>query len=307
MQRRLKRFIKIFAVIAAIVLSADYFFFQSSGYPPPHLKVPELFSPARPIVPDTAALIVNGAISPRKNHARYWNNTSLMYATCKAWGFEHIAVLQSDGISPAPDHQARSFLGMFGTGDLIDSPRDLDGDRSDDISADATLASLERSLSDLGSRMKPGSRLVLFFTDHGQLRLDGGKLTSVAMLWGGGELRGKELDRLLRKCVPETCWVAVIATQCHSKLFLDEVTRPRTLLVASGRPLWIWSTQDYSVFPYHLCGAMLGRDPATGAALAEGSSKNLRAAVRAASARDHTPEWPIAWIVGDSATIPDPF
>jgi len=258
-------------------------------------------------MPGTLALIINGALSPQKNHARYWNNTSLVYATFKAWGFERIAVLQSDGISPAPDRRERSFMGMFGTGDLLDSPLDLDGDHIDDITGDATLVSLERSLSDLGRIMKPGSRLALYFTDHGQLRLDGWKIRGVAMLWNGGELRGSELDRLLQKYIPESCWVAVIATQCHAKLFLDEITRPKTLLIASGRPLWIWSTQDYSVFPYHFCGAILGRDPATGAALPEGPSGNLREAVRAASARDHAPEWPIAWTIGDGSSIPNPF
>jgi hypothetical protein len=307
MQRRLRWIIGIIATTAAVLLSVDYFLFKGSGFPPPHLKIPGLFSPAREIIPGTFALIVNGAISPQKNHARYWNNTSLMYATFKTWGFEHIEVLQSDGISPVPDRQARSFIGMFGTGHLLDSPRDLNGNGSDDVNGDATLISLERSLSELGRLMKSDSRLALCLTDHGQLRLDGRKLTSVAMLWNKDELRGKELDRLLRRYVPETCWVAVIATQCHAKLFLNEVTRSRTMLVASGRPLWIWSTQDYSVFPYHFCGAILGRDPATGAALPEGSSNNLREAVRAASARDHAPEWPITWIVGDNASVPAPF
>jgi hypothetical protein len=107
--------------------------------------------------------------------------------------------------------------------------------------------------------------------------------------------------------VPDDCWVAVVATQCQSKLFLDEVTRPQTVLVASGWPLWVWSNRDYSVFPYHLAGALLGRDPATGQALPEGRSANLRDAVRAARARDHVPEWPRYWVNGDEAFVPAPF
>ena len=258
-------------------------------------------------MPGTVALIVNGAISPGKNHPRYWNNTSLVFATLKARGFERLFVLQSDGLSPARDRQARSFIGMFGTGTLLDSARDLDGDRIEDVAGPGTIEALERAVRDLGRTMRPDSRLLVFFTDHGQLRMQGTRFRGVAMMWDGGELRGEDLDRMLRSSVPAGCWVGIVAAQCHSKLFLNEVTRPNTLLIAAGVPLWIWSTQDYSIFPYHLCGALLGRAPASGAALAEGVSMTLRDAVRAACARDHAPEWPVLWVNGDPALIPAPF
>jgi hypothetical protein len=288
------------------VLVIDRACWQGSGYPPPHQKVEGLFGAAHPVMPGTVALIVNGSISPEMNHARYWNNTALMFRALGARGFERLVVLQSDGLSTTPDRQARSFLGLFGTGHLLDSPRDLDADGRTDVSGPGTIEALSATLRNLGRTLHPGDRLLVFLTGHGQLRLSGG-LHSVAMMWGGGELRGRELGRLLRETVPDDCWVAVVATQCHSKLFLDEVTRPRTLLVASGAPLWIWSTQDYSVFPYHLAGALLGRDPATGRSLGEGMSSRLRDAVRAAAVRDHAPEWPRYWVIGSEAAVPAPF
>jgi hypothetical protein len=288
------------------LLIIDQACWQGSGVLPPHRQAPGLFAPSRPVMPGTVALLVNGALSPPKNHRRYWNNTSLVFTALKTTGFERLAVLQSDGLSSDRDRQSRSFLGMFGTGHLLDSPRDLDGDGRDDVAGPGTIEALEETLRDLGRSLRPGDRLLVFFTGHGQLRVDRG-LRGVAMMWSGGELRGEDLDRMLRAAVPAGCWVAIVATQCHSKIFLDEITRPNTLLVASGWPLWIWSTQDYSVFPYHLAGALLGRDPATGSVLPEGPSTSLRGAVRAAASRDHVPEWPRIRVNGPESSIPAPF
>jgi hypothetical protein len=299
--------IGLLATTPLTLLLVDRVCFQGSGFPPPHQRVPGLFAPARPVMPGTVAIIVNPGFTSAKNHPRYWNNTSLVFTALKARGFERLVVLQSDGRSREPDRQARSFLGMFGTGTILDSPLDVDADGRSDVSGPGTLEALGSALRDVGRTLPPGGgRLLLFLTGHGQLRL-GGHLHSVAMMWDAGELRGSDLDRLLRAALPENCWVAIVATQCHSKRFLDEVTRPQTLLVASGWPLWMWSTQDYGVFPYHLAGALLGRDPATGHVLPEGAAVNLRDAVAAARARDHAPEWPRVRVVGDAASIPSPF
>jgi hypothetical protein len=301
------------AWIAALLLSTpltllviDTACWRTSAGPPPHQRVAGVFRPVRQTLPGTAAIIVSGPISPAKNHARYWNNASLMFSTLKAVGFERVSVLQSDGSSPAPDRQARSFLGMFGTGRLVDSPRDLDGDGTEDVNGPGTIGALGAALVDAGRAVGPGGRILLVMIGHGQLRVRGG-ISSVAMMWDGAELRGDELNRLLRASVPDACWVAVVATQCHSQLFLDEVTRPRSVLIASGRPLWIWSTVEYGVFPYHLAGALLGRNPKTGVARPEGAWATLRDAVRAAASRDHTPEWPRTRVIGDESVVPAPF
>ncbi len=96
---------------------------------------------------------------------------------------------------------------MFGTGTLLDGPRDLDGDGAEDVAGPGTLEALESELRELGRGMREQSRLLIFLTDHGQLRWSGIGLTGVAMMWQGGELRGRELDRMLRAYVPDSCWV----------------------------------------------------------------------------------------------------
>lgn len=288
------------------LLAVDRGCFGGSGHPPPHQRVQGLFAAQRPVLPGTAAIIVNGPISPAKHHARYWNNSSLVLATLKAVGFERTWVLQSDGASPGLDRQSRSFLGLVGTGRLRDSPLDLDHDGARDVSGSGTIEDLSRTLAEAGRWLPPDGRLLIFLTGHGQLRWRRG-VAAVAMTWNGGELGGAELSRLLTESLPSSCWVAVVATQCHSNLFLGEVTRPRTLLVASGRPLWIWSSEDYSVFPYHLAAAWIGRDPATGERLPGGAAATLRDAVRRAIERDHSPEWPRFWISGPDSAVPAPF
>jgi len=156
MRRGWKWVATVIATAPITLIIIDQGCFRGSGFPPPHLRRSDLFGQGRKHIPGTIALIVNGAISPQKNHARYWNNTSLVFSTLKARGFERLAVLQSDGISPEPDQQARSFLGMFGTGTLRDSPRDLDGDGLDDVTGPGTVQALDRTLHDLGQSMQGG-------------------------------------------------------------------------------------------------------------------------------------------------------
>lgn len=305
-RRRLLRWLVLpGTALFVLVLLLDATIFRGSGFPPPHLNVPGLF-PSSAILPGTAALVVNGAISPEKNHPRYWNNTSLAYATCRSRGFERVAVLQSDGLDPFPDRQARSFMGLVGTGELLDSPTDLDGDGEPDVTGPATRDAFRAALAVLGRTLPVDGRLFIFLTDHGQLRLEGTSLRAALMLWGG-EVLGSEFDAWLREALPQTVYVTVLAAQCHGGIFLGQVTRPNTLLMSAGWPLWIWSDQDYSVFPYHFFGALLGRDVATGSPLREGPAPNLRTAFTAACGRDHAPEWPVMWTTPGSGEPPSPY
>lgn len=311
--RRFLRFLKIYLIINLLLLIfaviADRIWFQGSGHPPPHLRIPGLFQPAPPI-PGTVALLVNGAIRPGKNHPRYWNNLSLMYGTLRHLGFETIHVLNSDGTSPAPDRLKRAFLAFFPYGDTEDSPRDLDLDGHEDIDGPATRECLEASLSGTGARLRSGDRLFLFFTNHGKLRFKHGRFSAVVRLWGD-EISGSELDDLLRRTLPAETWVTVLATQCWGERFLRAVKRPRTVLMAPGRPNWIWSDHDYSVFPFLFCKALLRRSPKTGETVrvdpGEDGYVSLREAFEIARGWDHAPEWPIMWINTDGSPLPFPF
>ncbi len=307
---RWRRYLKYFGLLLLstpfTLFLVDNFFFQGLGHPPPHLKIKGLFKPS-PIVTGRFALIINGGLSVEKNHARYWNNTSLFYCTLKSLGWEQIRVLQSDGLSSAPDRQKRSFMGIIGTGELMDSPLDLDGDGQNDVQGPATIEAIKKELKDIGQLMTANDTLFIVLTDHGQLRLQGSTVRSVAMLWGQ-EFYGRELDTWVKETIPADAWVSILAAQCHSGIFIDEIKRDRTVLMASGWPLWIWSDQDYSVFPYRFCEALLRRSPLDGIPVPGDPNGDgfvsLGEAFSLAYKRDKVPEWPVRRIVGNMANVP---
>lgn len=270
----------------------DYFAFNTPWGPAPHLKTLKDIKPYYDQPKTGIALLVNGGFGIGKNHRRYWNNLSLMYIALKSQGWRKILVLDADGTEGSPDQEKRSFLGMFSTGSMVDSSFDLDQDGIADTNGPATRAHLEIELDRIKNEVLPGEEIFVFLTDHGQLRWDSG-LDTVAMLWHE-ELTSKEFAKMLG-VLPKENRLTILAAQCHSSLFLKHITRPNTELIASGYPLWIWSTQDYSVFPYHFASALLGVDPLTGKALKTktGSRVSFESAYLLAKRKDHAPEWPV--------------
>jgi len=293
-----------------VILLLERFAFRGSGFPPPHLITPGLFSSSRPSQPGSWALLINGGVSPKKNYGRYWNNISLMAGTLKSLGWENIFVLNADGLSPEPDQLKHAFLGYLRTGGIQDSPTDLDLDGRPDIQAAATKAEMEKTMSVIGQRMKPGDSLFLFITDHGKLGRFSGRIQPYAGLWGD-TLTGPELRQMLARNIPASSWVTIMAAQCWGKMFLDKVIRPNTLFITPARPNWIWSDQDYSVFPYHFCEALLGKKPKSGDPVEADRNADGRVTFREAFAyarkNDHAPEWPVLWVIGDPAKMPDWF
>lgn len=300
-----------YLLIAVTLLSVllDRLFFQGQGFPPPHLKTKGLFSRS-PSRDGTWALLLNGAVRPGKNHYRYWNNISLMYCTLRSLGWRNILVLSADGTSTAPDRLRHSFLGMIGYGALENSPADLDMDGQPDITGPATKSALSQALDMIGRKMGPTDSLYIFITDHGTLSSAKGRIEAVAGLWGE-KINGRELQDMIESHIPGSCWTAILGAQCWSAMFLRKVTRPNTMLIASGRPVWIWSSQDYSFFPKLFCEALLEKKVSTAAPVrsdADGNGEvSFREAFCLARSRDHVPEWPVLWINGDPAAMPGVF
>ncbi len=265
--------------------------FDTPWAPPPHL---ETLSKLDMQVDQKSgvALLVNGGFGIGKNHRRYWNNLSLMYFALKKQGWRKIIVLDADGLKGAPDQEERSYLGMFSTGTRVDSAFDLDGNGTDDVHGAATIQNFTTALETVKKELLPGEDIFLFLTDHGQLRWNSG-LDSVALFWHQ-EFTSKDFASTIN-ILPKDHKLTILAAQCHSSLFLKHVSRPNTELIASGYPLWIWSTQDYSVFPYHFAAALLGVDPTTGQALhsRDKGITDFKKAFEYARRHDHAPEWPV--------------
>lgn len=295
-------------VWAAGLALLDAAFFKLKG-PPPHFATLLPLSP-KASSPKSLALVVNGGLGLGMNYPRYWNNLSLATVAFKMLGYRTVAALDGDGAPGVPDRSVNPFLGLISTGDYDDSPFDLDADGTPDVQGPATRARLETALADIGKTMGEGDSLVLYLIDHGQLRLRDGALTAVFMLWNE-EIFPDELEAMIARHIPKGAWVAVGGSMCHSDIFFRDFQRPRTLVLAAGRPLWIWSTQTYSIFAYHFFAALLGIDPENGKPVRADENGDgrvtLREAVRHAARADHSPEWPKAWVNGDDSTAPEHF
>jgi hypothetical protein len=311
---RLGRFLKISGIgllcLVALGVIADRTILHGTGFPPPHLRNRWLFSQPPTARPGTWALLINGGVRPRKNYPRYWNNISLVNCTLQALGWQNIRVLYAGGAPSEPDRLEHAFLGLFGFGRLIPSPADIDHDGLPEIQDAATRPELDRALAEIGLRMKPGDLLFIFITDHGRLERLAGRLKPVARLWGD-RVGGEEFNALLKAHIPESCWTAVLAAQCWGRWFLKDASRPNTLFIAPGRPAWIWSNQDYSIFPLRFCEALLGKRLKDGRPVHADENGDgrvtLREAFRSACARDHAPEWPLLWVNGDASVMPEIF
>jgi len=264
----LKRFLKylfiLFILLSIFLVIADQLWFSDYQFPPIHLRIPGLFKTP---IPDKTnhALIINGGIHPGKNHARYWNNTSLIYNTLKSISFSDIRVLHTDGLSTGKDRCIRSFMGYVGMGKLEDSPKDLDLNGTTDITGEATKEELEKTLFHLGKDLGVQDKLLIFLTDHGQLRWHKGKLRAVICLWNKEKMFGYELNMILKKSIPGEVRVIIIASQCYGERFLSEIDRPNTILINGGSFLgFMWSNQYYGIFLRNFCSALLQKDIRTG-------------------------------------------
>lgn len=250
--------------LAICLVIFDQIWFSADHFPPPHFKLKKLFHPGSGN--DTYhALLISGGISPNHNHARYWNNTSLMYNTLKMIGFRNITVLHSDGLSPGKDRVIRSFMGYVGMGKYRDSPRDLDQDGTPDIDGPATVEALKKTSGLLGKRIQRKDILLIFITDHGRRIWHRGTFRGAVKMWNNETLFGSELETMITRSIHPDTWVIIMATQCHGNKFLSEIHRKNTVLINGGSFLgFMWSTQHYGVFTRNFCSAFLQKNIKTG-------------------------------------------
>ncbi len=293
--------IKYLLIIPILILASYYIdnkYYQRE-YPPRHFKLLDKVKSPKEKKENIHAILVNGAYNSKMNHPRYWNNLSLFYITLKSIGVDNFYILNSDGKNTSVDKSERSFLGMVSNEIYENSELDLDLDGIDDIKYDSSINSLENVLSELSKEIKPEDKIILFFTDHGQLRFSSG-VKAVTLMWNEQELTSKELENLLKKYIPKENWITILANQCHGGLFLHHIDRENTIFVASGWPLWIWSGQNYSVFSYFFSEALLG--------IEIDSLKDIKInkngigifeAFDYAKEKDYAPEIPKIWFQGE--------
>ncbi len=216
-------------------------------------RAPKPAAPHEPIDSDRWAVLMNGGHDSGNNHIRYWNDLSNIYMALNAvYGFadDHIIVLCSDGLNPAPDQSNGQ-----------NSDPDLDGDGDDDIMFQCDLANVDAVFANLVTTLVPEDKLFIFSTDHGSS--DGGWSTHFN-LWNHEELLDSHFASLLA-ALPQ-CEVICTFEPCFSGGFLDDVVVPPGPIVASSscrHDEYSWAMPPdymYDTYVFHWTAAVKGED-----------------------------------------------
>ena len=143
----------------------------------------------------------------------------------------------------------------------MSSPRDLDGDGTDDINYSATRSNLSKVFNDLKGKVKSDEQVFVFVTDHGS-RHDG---ESYICLWNGDEISASEFAKEINK-IEFGSRKHVVLGQCYSGGFIEPLLSSCgniSVATASKANEESCAMADlrYDEFLYHWISAAAGRTP----------------------------------------------
>jgi Domain of unknown function (DUF3821)/Peptidase C13 family len=200
------------------------------------------------------AVLISGGNDANNNYRRYWNDIAFMYINLKEYGYDrtHITVMMSDGSGPGAD---RCIAGYPCT-QTDDSPRDLDGDGSNETVLDASKTTILNTLDSMkpaaagGTNPLPsGANLIVFTTGHGGVVTSGANAGHhIIYAWGGTGTGQYILDtELVAKLnqLTQVNSIMLVMENCNSGGFKDEFigslpTQKRKILYAASgdEPSW---------------------------------------------------------------------
>ncbi len=202
---------------------------------------------------DRWAVLMNGGYDSGNNHVRYWNDLSNIYITLvSVYGYadDHIIVLCSDGLNPAPDQSNGQ-----------NSNPDLDGDGDADIMYSCVLVTVDGVFAWLADTVNIGDQLFIFTTDHGDTQ---GGWDTIENLWNHEELTDDHFAGLLA-ALPQ-CEIVCTLEPCFSGGFLDDVVVPPGPRVASSACAYNQYSYAmppdyvYDTYVFHWTAAVKGED-----------------------------------------------
>jgi hypothetical protein len=219
-------------------------------------RVPN-FTPSKPLPPPTRgdrwAVLLNGGFNQSNNHVRYWNDLSNMYTTLvQIYGYadDHIIVLCSDGLNPAPDQSNGQ-----------NSNPDLDNDGDADIMYPCVLSNVDMVFAWLTNNLAQDDQLFIFTTDHGSST---GGWNAFQNLWNTESLTDTHFAQLLDN-LPEGITIVCTLEPCNSGGFLDNIIVPPGPIVATSACAYYQlsygtSNLQYDEYAFHWTAAVNGHD-----------------------------------------------
>ena len=207
-----------------------------------------------PYTGEKYALLVSGGYAQSSNHIRYWNDLSNIYCTLvDIYGYEddHIFVLCSDGLDPAPDQSNGQ-----------NSNPDLDGDHDDDIIGPALLPWVDAIMDSIAGLLTEDDHFLYFQTDHGSSNAG---WSVYANLWNQQHLEDEDFAEMLEAfplCEQNYCF-----EQCFSGGFLDDImwggVNKRVFNSACTESQYSWAmgpNYEYDEFVFDWTAALRGED-----------------------------------------------
>lgn len=186
-------------------------------------------------------VLISGGENPGLNGIRYWCDIAMMYSTLTLkYGVpkRNIRVYMSDGRSTGYD----ANLDDDGY-KLVDSPRDLDGDGSSDVTDAATKSNVRSCFATLRSRLKADDQLFVLVTGHGDaVGTPGAKNYNCCVSMFTSEEEGyyyKDAETVTDKEMAAwtkgfACPVAFAFETCYSGGFIDDLVATPKRIVATA-------------------------------------------------------------------------
>ncbi len=204
----------------------------------------------RPVLAGTSyAVLIAGGIGWADNHLRYWNDLKTMYKILKASGYDptKIYVIYADGFAR---------------------------DTEMPVNYSATKANIAAVFNLLGSGMTEGDTLYIMMNDHGGPGTgdpNGDETIThrdeVLCLWDNIDMTDDEFATELNK-VKKYSRIIIQMKQCYSGGFVDDLTRPNCIIMASSAPNQVsWAhppAYQYGEFTHWYFTALTGDRPDKG-------------------------------------------
>lgn len=183
------------------------------------------------------ALLVSGGTNANLNYKRYWEDLAFMYTALLDYGYDpsHIKVLISDGMETANDRNA-------GNNVFDDSPKDLNGDGTNENIVLANRSNLFAELDNLKATIPASGNLLVFTTAHGGWT--GTANSSRLYLWNNEYISDVDFVNNITTRFSNINSITMVMGQCYGGGFNNEfvtgTAQKRVLITAANgsEPSW---------------------------------------------------------------------
>ena len=176
------------------------------------------------------AVIISGGEKPEKRGIAFWNNASMTYQALRdicGVKKENIQVLMSGGVDCKNDIITKEDEKDKNKNEYMTSPKDLDGDKIDDVNDACTYTTVKNTLSNLSNKLTASDELFILLDTHGSFN-------SVS-LWDPIDYSGMTATQFKQALAPIKAKMTIVITACKGGSFIDDIKGPNRTVMSSSR------------------------------------------------------------------------